>query len=80
MKPPVSVQPLLEISIRQIAAITAERRMCLPSVCIVHFPEETEEIAMNRFHRKTVNLPLFAQHLLCVIDLSSAVLVKIFGF
>jgi hypothetical protein len=55
MKPPVSVQPLFETSIRQIVASTAERRNCLPTVCIVHFPEGPEGIAMNLFHRKKPN-------------------------
>jgi hypothetical protein len=67
MKPPVSVQPLLETSIRQIAAITAERRNCLPIVCIVHFPEGMEEMAMNRIHRKTLDLPLYFQRL-CLLS------------
>ncbi len=38
-KPVVSVQPLLENNIRQIAVSTTLRRICLPNVCIVFIPD-----------------------------------------
>jgi hypothetical protein len=47
MNPPVSVQPLLESIIRQIAVSTTPRRICLPNVCIEFFPESNVGVVMS---------------------------------
>jgi hypothetical protein len=47
MKPPVSVQPLFESVIKQIAVSTTPRRICLPNVCIEFFPESRVGVFMS---------------------------------